>query len=114
MKKEFPVALADEVCFFMIEGMGLIAGKLNFNGTIIKKPRAVQVQQGVQGQQAQMRYGELLGSPEEMFLERKPIMAYKVMDRDMVNLYIQTTTGLVMPGAAPGPTPSSLIQGGNV
>lgn len=96
MKKEYASCLERELGFFMIEGMGLVAGKLNRDGNIIKKPRAVQVLQAAQGQPAQMRFGELIGSPDELFLERKAIIAYKVRDREIINLYMTTTTGLVL------------------
>jgi hypothetical protein len=109
MKKEYPVTLADEICFFMVEGMGLIVGKLNFNGNIIKKPRAVEVRQDAKDQPPQLRFSELLGSPEEMFLERRPIMCYQVRDKAMLDLYVTTTTGLIMPG--PGNLPPASAGG---
>lgn len=96
MKKDYAYALEGELGFFMIEGMGLVAGKLNREGNIIKKPRAVQILQAQPDQPSQMRFGELIGSPDEMFLERRAIVAYQVRDKEMINLYMTTTTGLVL------------------
>ena len=108
MRKEYASTLEGELGFFMIEGMGLVAGKLNRDGDMIKKPRAVQVLPAQQDQPAQLRFGELIGSPDEIFLERKPVVAYKVRNKEIINLYVTTTTGLVLtPNNTPLPPAGS-------
>jgi hypothetical protein len=90
--------LDQEIVCAMINGVGLCVGKLNKiedEVPSLKKPRAVQVQVAKQGNQ--MRLGEMIGSPEELFMLSKPVFIYKVMDKTIKEAYIQATSGIVVP-----------------
>lgn len=85
-----------ELVCVMIEGLGLCIGKLHKADSefpMLKKPRAVQVKQGQD--RGQLRLGEMIGSPDELIMIRKPVFLYEVRNKDVKDLYTQATTGLV-------------------
>jgi hypothetical protein len=81
----------------MIEGMGLVIGRLSSmeEGLSLKNPRVVQTQH-TPPDPPQLRLGELIGSPDDLRMIRQPVFLYKILNKSIKDLYIQTTTGLVL------------------
>jgi hypothetical protein len=84
----------DELVCCMLEGVGLVIGKLRYDGNnysgTLKIPRALQTQTD-ENKQAQLRLGEMIGYPNEIFLARPAVFIYEVRDEKIRNLYNETT-----------------------
>ena len=96
--------LGGEVTCCLIEGMGLVIGKLGENTStppLLKKPRVVQTVPASKEGPTSLRLGELMGSPEEFILSRTPVFLYKIKDRKILDLYVQSTTNLILSGSGP-------------
>lgn len=95
MKYDLYEQFSDKLACIMIEGVGIIVGKLHPSGTIIKNPRIIQTnQQGV-------RLASMIGDPDELVLVRPPVFGYKILDKDLKDAYIQSTTSLVIAKEVP-------------
>jgi hypothetical protein len=106
MSNSFFKENAGELLCCMIEGMGLIVGKLKVKDTgdnhpVIKNPRAIQTQQIDKDRPPQLRLGELVGSPDEFVLVRQPVFAYKILDKKIKDLYTKSTTNLILSSTVP-------------
>lgn len=90
----------------LIEGMGLIVGKFNNEGELtLKNPRAAQIRQEQPNPnappQAQLRFVELVGSPDKLIMNRQPVIIYEIMKKEIKDLYVQATTNLVVTNKMP-------------
>jgi len=95
--------ISDKLACVMIEGVGLVIGKLNKEVTVIKNPRIIQTSQ--QG----MRLSPMLGDPDELVLVRPPVFGYKILNKELKDVYVQATTGLVIANSLPNvPVPPVL------
>ncbi|MFA5394391.1 MAG: hypothetical protein WC346_00045 [Methanogenium sp.] len=100
-------AFANEMVIVMVEGIGLIMGKFsknNYGVPCLKRPRAVQVRTSNDPKaekKAEVRLGEMMGTPDELFLINKPIILYPVKDRNLLDLYARSTTGLTITSNMP-------------
>jgi len=96
MNKLYKEKIGDIVAC-MIEGVGLVIGKVadkNVDVPILKNPRVVQTT-GPEGP-VQLRFGEMVGSPDELALMRTPVFFYNIKDKKIQDLYLQSTTGLAL------------------
>lgn len=87
--------ISDKLACVMIEGVGLIIGKLNKEVTVIKNPRIIQADQ--QG----MRLAPMVGDPDELILVKAPVFGYKITNKSLKEVYLQSTTGLVIADKVP-------------
>lgn len=91
----------------LIEGMGLVVGKFNNEGELtLKNPRVVQIQQAQAPNpnappQAQLRLVEMVGSPDRLIMNRQPVIIYEIMKKEIKDLYVQSTTNLVVTNKMP-------------
>lgn len=89
-----------EIVCCMVEGVGIIIGKIkdkNFDFPVLDSPRVVQTQQENEKAPPKMRLGKMFGKPEEMVMVRQPVFMYKLQDKNVREVYLQETTGLVIP-----------------
>jgi hypothetical protein len=102
MSNKFYTEHHGEIICCMIEGMGLVIGKLSSTneGLSLKKPRVIQTQHTPTAP-AQLRLGELIGSPDDLKMIRQPIFLYEILDKKIKDLYIQVTTGLILADKIP-------------
>lgn len=95
---------SDVVCC-MVEDIGLLIGKMVYDGekygNTLKNPRAVQSQTPDKGK-AQLRLGELIGKPTDLFFSRPPVFRYTIKDQKIRDLYMQSTTNLILPNTSGG------------
>lgn len=98
MSNKFNKDNQGQIIACMLEGVGLIMGKLSgIDGEMfLQKPRAVQTQQDPAGK-VQLRLGEMIGSPSELKMNKPPIFIYRVQDPSIRDLFTQATTGLILP-----------------
>lgn len=92
-----------EVVCCLIEGMGLTIGRLSSKeeGLSLKNPRVVQTLH-TPPDPVKIGLGELLGSPDDLRMIHQPVFIYKVLSKQIKDLYIQATTGLILADRIPG------------
>lgn len=98
-EKYFKELEGDIVCC-MIEGLGLIVGKMKNKDSsppTIKNPRVVQYKRPEkEGQKSEMRFAEMMGTPDELIMVRPPVFVFKIIKKDVKDLYTKSTTSLVL------------------
>jgi len=100
MRSIFSEKISDKVACVMIEGVGLVFGKMNKDATIIKNPRVIQTQ-NIPNQPPKMRLASMIGDPDELILVRSPVFGYKILNKELKDNYIKETTGLVIADKIP-------------
>jgi len=98
----------DQIVVVMMEGMGLLIGRLlknKYGVPCLKRPRMLQMRipkaSGTSSDFTEVRLGELVGSPDELFFISFPLTLYIVKDQSLLNLYVKSTTGLTIASSLP-------------
>jgi hypothetical protein len=93
--------LADKISCCMIEGLGLVAGKFNYEEQTLKSPRIMKIIPP-QGQElTKVAFPEIPGSPEVMFLIKKPVFAYEIKKKEIREHYQRTISNIVVTDKMP-------------
>ena len=99
MNKTYKEYVEEIVCC-MVEGVGIIIGKVknkNFDYPVLDTPRVVQTTQTDEKMPPQVRLGKMFGTPDELVMIRPPVFMYKLKHKGVFELYKKETTGLVIP-----------------
>ncbi len=93
----------DQIVVVMMEGMGLLIGRLlknKYGVPCLKRPRTLRMRfpelPEPSASMAEVRLGELVGFPDELFFISFPLTLYIVKDPSLLNLYTKSLTALTI------------------
>jgi hypothetical protein len=94
----------------LVEGLGIVIGTLMLHDDLIfiEKPRVVQTVQLAEGR-TEMRFANLIGNPELVYLIRSPIFIYEPTELKLVNTYKEVVSPIkIVPASG-----LKVLKGGN-